>query len=266
MPVFTLEDKLEQLLAAGLGEECPAVRIKSPPSEEDLNPERIFLIRQVPLPMSAQYHPAVTDVGPASLVQWVEAGLGDEYPESMRVYAERAMIRETMNDTRKENKRARNASTRFREFRDKLSLHPVGSLNHRHVVERTEYHKQRTYFGNKLTAAKCLVLLQDMLDTRSVVTSEGIMLLRTAQLLALLDTIPMEDQGTIAGVVRDALHVTYRLRDTPELSTLNSLLEYKKVLSENLDSETVFVLQRIFYIAERLVESLKSTAKSECWE
>lgn len=252
----TLENKLEQLYTDGLGSECPVLCLKAVNVGNTIDDKRTFLMRQVPLAEKSQYHPAVTTAGYASLAQWIEAGIGDEYPESVRAYAEAALVRFTLVSTRKENKRARNDITRLRGVQDKLTEHPLDSLDHRRAADRLQYYEHKVYLGNKLIAANCLVRLQDLLDTRSVVTPKGIELIQTAQIALLMDTLPKDAFGKVGSKVHNELNYAAYLLEVPKLSTLSNLLDSKKTLLANEDGESLFVFQRLFEIVEKLSDSL----------
>lgn len=253
MTVPTLENKLEDLLIRGLHDDCPAVRLKTYNVEKNPNGDRVFLIRQHPLALPLEYRQSVITAGHASLTQWIEAGIGDEYPESLRVYAERDMVRETMASIRRENKAVRNDSYRYREAREQLGQYDSDDINHKRIANRIAYYRKKVYLANKTISAQRIILLEDLLTSGTVKTPEGIRTLQVAQVASLLDMLPGSKLSLLDTGIRKELNDSRNELRDPQPNVLSRLLGSKKALSSDcVDDETDLTLQRLFRIVERL--------------
>ena len=252
MSVPTLENKLEEFLVNGHHKECPVVRLKTQNIDNNPTGERVLLIRRNPLATALEYRRAAITAGHLSLTQWVEAGVGDAYPESLRTYAERDMVRETMARIRRENKPVRNDSIHYREAREQLRKEEVGSLSHKRAANRVEYYRKKVYLGNKLISTHRLIHLEDLLTNGIVTTTDGLTAMYVAQVAALLDMLPLKKLREVDSNVRKELNDSRdELRD-PQPNVLSRLLSVKSVMMKDVDDETYFTLQRLYRIVEKL--------------
>lgn len=191
----SIERYLEQQIytQATTGQQ-PIVKLKDVDPEAFSGQEKVILISTSPFPETDGYEQAVLYAGYRSLAQWNEAGLGSQYPNEERVFAEIETVNFANGKTRKETTITRNAQTRLRDnlsnYNEEINKTDCDTAK----AERYQWAVNRAILvlnnQNEAAAFRRLSALNSTMRRGLIITPEGIYQLKGAKLLALSDSLP----------------------------------------------------------------------------
>lgn len=255
----SIEDNLEQLLVAAKDEtQSPTVRLKSTDATYNVRGDRVILIRRNPFAMNGEYEPAEKYANEKALTQWVNAGVGDQFPDDQRIHAERDLVRTINEKSRHKNKESRNAWSKYKSALDIFT----DEVQHEHSEDSREYRKAKWQLSSyerdvdmlhEASAMDRLARLTHALQDKIIKTEWGIKSARSAQLLALLDSLPMNQWSLIPKDLKTELAVaTTNMTGTSDLMV-------KKIINVEIDwdeaesTETLFTWKRILWTASKII-------------
>lgn len=254
----SIEAELDELLnSVEDGDASPAVRLKSTDTTYNVTGDRVILIRRNPFAGNGEYEPADKHANEKSLRQWASAGILSQYPSEHRVFAERDLIRTINEKSRYDKKDSRNAwskyATALARFQDETQ--------HEFSPDSREYQKEEWTIANcerevdmlhESSAMDRLARFTHALKDKIVTTPEGVSSARSAQLLAMLDSLPVSQAALIPSELRSELAVA-----------LTNMTGTSHLMLEKLDSvvidwdqveatETMFTWKRILWTASKV--------------
>lgn len=238
--------------------DIPAARLKSTDSTYNAAGARVVLIRRNPFAETGEYEPAATNAGAKALKQWVNAGLSDQYPEEYRVFSERDLIR-TVNETaRQENKDSRNAWSRYTTVNTRFTE----EIKPQFAPDTREYRKAQWSIDNcirevdtlhEAAGMNRLARITSLVKDGYTITPAGIASARAAQMLALIDSLPMSQTRWINADLRTELAVSITTMTPVSTLMLGKLKEAKLDWQVAEDEETLFTWKRLMWIADELL-------------
>lgn len=254
----SIQDNLEALLADAKNDsERPSVRLKSSNHPDFATNERIFLIRRNPFPHMDEYQPAHTEASQRSLIQWIHAGIGDEFPAAHRVFAEKDLVRTLHDNARIRNKESKRAWNKYAsqniKFQDEIA-HEFDSDNPEYLrgLWQTKHLEQDTDLQHEISGLDRLANLTQALTHRYIITQEGRKFARAAQLLAMIDALPVEQVSWILPEIRTELAVNLNGMTQPKNRVLRELKNTPVDWDITELTEKLFLWKRIFWTLDAL--------------
>ncbi|WP_157133372.1 hypothetical protein, partial [Marinobacter sp. ELB17] len=193
----SIEDQLTELLSHQEREgDAPAARLKSTDATFNASGERVILIRRNPFAEKSEYEPAATAAGAKALKQWVNAGLSELYPNDHRVFSERDLIRTVNEAARQDKNESRNAWSRYTDANTTF----IEEIVHVFDEQSRVYRKAQWTITNKArevnmlheaAAMNRLAHITYLIKDQYIITPDGIKSARAAQMLALIDSLPI---------------------------------------------------------------------------
>ncbi|WP_273208869.1 hypothetical protein [Marinobacter subterrani] len=254
----SIAEELENLIKRVEPDDAgPVVRLKSTDATYNAAGERVILIRRNPFPEKSEYEPAVKYAGHRSLKQWVYAGVSEQYPEEHRLFAERDLLRVINEQARVEFKASRNAWSRYKAACSRFD----DEIQHEFSAEDREYKKAQWMIDSaahevdmlhEAAGMDRLARITHALQERLIETAEGIRSARVAQILALMDSLPIEQSDWIPENLRSELAVAVtNMTETAPLM-LQKLNELRIDWQKAEETETLFTWKRILWTADQL--------------
>lgn len=257
-----INENLDQLLALDTPEGYnPVVRLKSTDATYNAAGDRVVLIRRNPFAEQSEYEPAITYAGEQSLRQWVSAGVSQHYPEEHRSFAERDLIRAINERSRQDNKASRNAWSKFvaanTHFQEEIepTCEP-DSKEYLKALWAIRTLERDVDMLHEAAAMDRLARITHAIQDELIITPEGLQSARAAQLLALIDSLPLKQGNRIPPELKSELAVAItNLTPTSKLM-VGKLLETDIDWHAAEQAETLFTWKRIMWTATKLVENL----------
>lgn len=258
----SIESHLNDLLALDTPEGySPVVRLKSTDATYNATGERVVLIRRNPFAEQSEYEPAATHAGEKSLRQWVNAGVSQYYPREHRVFAERDLIRVINERSRQDNKASRNAWSKFVAAR----THFQEEIENNHNPDSREYLKaewgiqsleREVDMLHEAAAMDRLARITHAVQDELIITEDGLQSARTAQLLALIDSLPLKQANRVPPELRSELAVAITNMTPTSKLMVEKLLETQVDWNTAENAETLFTWKRMFWTATQIVEGI----------
>ncbi|KXS55336.1 MAG: Uncharacterized protein AWU57_322 [Marinobacter sp. T13-3] len=256
----SIKDDLEAVLA-GVSEDDhrPPVRLKNNGHPDYATDERIILIRRNPYPHPDEYQPAHTEASERALKQWVNAGIGDQFPAEHRLFAEKDLVR-TINDNirlkHKESKRAWNKYSAHNLKFQEETVHEFspGEPEYERGRWQVKHLEQDADLQHEISGYDRLATLTHALTDGYIVTAEGRQFARSAQLLALVDTLPVEQVGWLPPDVCPELSVSINGMELPMPHVMTQIKSAKVDWDIAESAETLFLWKRIFWTLDALID------------
>lgn len=255
----SIADDLETLLAnVQENETGPTVRLKSTDATYNAAGDRVILIRRNPFPEKSEYEPAVTYAGHRSLKQWVYAGLSDQYPEEHRLFAERDLLRVINEQARVEYKASRNAWSRYKAACTRFDE----EVQHEFGPDDREYKKAQWMIENtahevdmlhEAAGMDRLARITHALQEKLIITDEGMRSARAAQILALMDSLPIEQSDWIPEHLQAELAVAITNMTGTSSLMLEKLHELNIDWQRAEETETLFTWKRMLWVTDQLL-------------